>query len=83
MPNIETVASIFAFNWMTPWRCQSLTKGPKTLWLSNHWWNRFELLEKQNADKSTNGVVGNKGKTIPNTPSARLIQPTIKYPSFL
>lgn len=31
MANIETVAKIFAFNWITPWRCQSFTNGPNTL----------------------------------------------------
>lgn len=32
-------------------------------------YNFFELLKKHQADKSNNGVVGNKGKKIPMTPN--------------
>jgi hypothetical protein len=43
--------------------------------LINQEWRRSELLEKQYAERSTKGVVGNNGRKMPIIPRIRLIQP--------
>lgn len=55
---------------------------PKTLCFINHSYKRGELRANKNADKSKNGVVGNKGKKIPTIPKAILIKPKITYNIF-
>ena len=40
-------------------------------------YNLFELFIKSPADNKRNGVVGNKGKKIPNIPNPKDIRPII------
>jgi len=64
-------------------RCcrQALIGGPNDRWLSSQACSRGELLVKQSAARSRNGVVGKSGSTIPTRPStsARLPAPIRRY----
>ncbi len=59
---------------MTRLCCQSLIAGPAKGRLITQAWKRGEHLEKRNAERIRNGVVGRIGRKIPITPKTKLIQ---------
>lgn len=79
---IMSVAFIFAFLAMAPRSSQSVMTGPSCLWFSSQALAFGLDLAKQPADRSTKGVVGNKGKKIPTMPKAKLAHPMLPQTCF-
>jgi hypothetical protein len=75
---IDTIAKTLLFNLIPLCSFQSLMNGPNNLLVSNHVWNRFDDLEKQKAERSTNGVVGSSGNTAPIAASAIDMNPSMR-----
>lgn len=72
---IAMPARIFALVEIAPWSCQSLIGGLSVGWVMIQLCRRVELLPKQNAASSKNGVVGKSGRGIPIKPRASAISP--------
>ena len=49
--------------------------APKYLWFINHLYSLGEALQYSAAVSKRNGVVGNSGKNMPNTPNISVIVP--------
>lgn len=72
LPLMTAVAAHLARLRTTPPRRQSVSIGPKALWLSSQARRRGELLAAAQADSRMKGTVGNTGTKMPTNPSARL-----------
>jgi hypothetical protein len=65
---MNIVARIFAGRRITPFFCQSRIGFDNVGCVISQWWNLSDPRAKQAAAKRRNGVVGNKGVTMPMTP---------------
>jgi len=78
------IARRFKVLFNAPLVCQLFNASENQGWLINHLCRRSLERAKQNAANKINGTVGNKGTTIPITPSNKLSKPTIRYkPRFI
>ena len=81
LPAIIAVASCLARRGTARLLRQSRTMGPNTRWASSQSSRRLLPREKQNAARSTNGTVGNRGRKMPTSPAARHANPTTSQSS--
>ena len=76
---IITKANCLARSGMARVARQSRTMGPQRGWCSTQCSQRALPREKHQAASSTNGVVGSKGRKMPNTPRAKATVPASNH----